>query len=373
MKDKINSIDMKGKLDPEEVYNLFKTFSSKINDKISEKIYNFEHTIDFFGFYSNKDIKNLFSIFELKQNENTDEYFSSFKTDIDQYISCISHIILSIKLFLKIHDILTKIVINAKNYLSRLKHENKLENYNQDFLFLCLESLFKIPETNQKSNNSRASTVLSSNISSCKDTPKNSLFSKYSNDYKIEVFSNGEIESIIYDNEQTPRFESESDEELENQEKKNSNLKNSIENNSLIKQESVLTLSKYVFVEESLTPQNFESKLIESPIIKSKKRNFSTQKNSQTANFDKHTITSILFNENEIINKNNNNKNHYMNLLEMISEMYKTGLINSEEKVKLKKLVIKKSKKIEYLYYNIYLNTKNNKNKLVNEVKKITK
>ena len=55
----------------------------------------------------------------------------------------------------------------------------------------------------------------------------------------------------------------------------------------------------------------------------------------------------------------------------MISKMYKSGLIDSEEKVKLKQLVIKKSKKIEYFYYNIYLNTKNNKDILVNEAKKI--
>ena len=51
--------------------------------------------------------------------------------------------------------------------------------------------------------------------------------------------------------------------------------------------------------------------------------------------------------------------------------MYKTGLINSEEKIKLKQLVIKKSKKIEYLYYNIYSNSKNNKNTLANEIKKL--
>ena len=55
----------------------------------------------------------------------------------------------------------------------------------------------------------------------------------------------------------------------------------------------------------------------------------------------------------------------------MINKMYKTGLINSEEKVELKKLVIEKSKKIEYLYYNIFTNSKNDKNALITEVKKI--
>ena len=53
----------------------------------------------------------------------------------------------------------------------------------------------------------------------------------------------------------------------------------------------------------------------------------------------------------------------------MIYKIYKKGLINSEEKIKLKKLVIEKSKNIEYLYYNIYLNSKNDKDTLITEVK----
>ena len=78
---------------------------------------------------------------------------------------------------------------------------------------------------------------------------------------------------------------------------------------------------------------------------------------------------SLFSNTNIIIKKND--KNYYMDLLEMINKIYKNGLINSEEKIKLKQLVIEKSKKIEYLYYNIYKNAKNDKNTLITEVKKI--
>ena len=55
----------------------------------------------------------------------------------------------------------------------------------------------------------------------------------------------------------------------------------------------------------------------------------------------------------------------------MINEIYKMRLINSEEKLKLKKLVIEKSGKIELFYYNIYKNSKKNKKTLVTEIKKI--
>ena len=358
MKDKINFIDMNGKLNHEELYNLFKTHSLKRNKEIFEKINNFKNNMDFFKFYSNKDIKNLLNIFKLKLSENNDELFSSFKSDIEQYIFCISQIILSIKLFLKIHDILTKIVINAKNHLTKLKYENKLENYNQDYLFLYLESLLKISKKYLKFNNLNDSTLLSDNISLFENIPNNTLFSKYSNEYKIDYFSNDEIDSTIYDNQLTPRFGSNSDKKFENQENKNSSLENSTENNSPIKIDSILTLSKYVFDEESFTQQ-----IIDSPIIEKRKKNTSNKKSiSKTKNIDKNNREIITINK-------NNNKNYYKNLLEMIYKIYKKGLITSEEKIKLKKLAIEKSKNIEYLYYNIYLNSKNDKDALITRIK----
>ena len=368
MKDKINFIDINEKLDHEEIYNLFKTHSSKINKEISEKIDIFKYNIDFFGFYSNEDMKNLLNIFKLNLFERNDENFSLFKSDIEQYISCMCQIILSIKLFLKIQDILSKIVINAKKHLSKLKYENKIENYNQDNLFLYLDSLLKISEKNIFSSAS----TLSSNISSLEVTPKNSIFQDYSSESKIDHFSNEEIEFNINDSPRTPRFEfdSKSDEKIEN-EKKNSDLDNSKESNTSIKKESVLTLSKYVFVDEPITPKNPETKLIGSPIVKSKTKKYSTkEKMPQNVNINKYMNLRNISSETDVIIKNND-KNYYKNLLEMINKIYKKGLINSEEKVKLKQLLIEKSKKIENLYYNIYKNSKNDKNKLIAEVKKI--
>ena len=368
MKDKINFIDMNEKLNHEEVYSLFKTHSLKRNKEISEKIKNFKSNMDFFKCYSNKDIKNLLNIFKLKLPENNDEFFSSFKSNIEQYIFCISQIILSIKVFLKTYDILTKIVIKAKNHLTKLKYENKLENYNQDYLFLYLDSLFKVSEKYLKFNNLNVSSLLNENISLFENTPKNTLFTKYSNEYKIDCFSNDEIDSSIYDNQSTPRFRSEPDIIFENQEKKNSSLENSIENNPPIKKDSILTLSKYIFDEKSFTtPQNTKIKFIESPIIKLRKKNTSTKKRiPKTENIDKNKNKRKIFYE---TNNKNNNKDYYRNLLEMIYKIYKKGLINSEEKIKLKKLTIEKSKKIEFLYYNIYLNSKKDKDTLTTEVK----
>ena len=366
MKEKINSICLNKELDHKKIYNLFNTHSSKVNKKISEKIGIFKNTMDFFEFYSNKDIKNLFNIFEIKLSENNDEFFSSFNSDIDKYISCISQIILSIKLFLKTKDILTEIVIKAKNNLSKLKYENKLENNNQDYLFLYLESLLKISQKNLKFDSSN-STLLSNNISSIQNNSKKYLFRKPSFKNKIDDFSNLEKESIIYNTQPTPKFES--DEEFEKQEKENSNLE--FEISSPKKSDSILTLSKYVFDEEPFIPPNLGLKLIESPTVKPKLKNSSTKgRMPKIKNFNKHKKKRNAFSEKKLI-INNKKKHHCRNLLEMINKIYKKGFINSEEKLKLKQLVIEKSNKIEYFYYNIYKNLKNDKNTLLNEIKKI--
>ena len=369
MKDEIDSIEINGKLDHEKIYGLFKTNSSKINKEISEKIDFFQHNMDFFELYSNKDIKNFLNFFKIKLSGNNDEKFPLFKSNIDQYISCISQIILSMKLFFNIQDILMKIITNAKNNLSKLKSENRIQNYNEDNLFLYSESLLKIFRKNSEFFSSAS--TLSNNISSLEAAPKNSIFG-FSTEYKIERFSKDEIEFNINDSPHTPRFESniKSVEKFEKDENK-SNLNNSIENDFSIKKESVLTLSKYVFAEEPITPKNPKPILISLPIVQSKnKKNSTKEKIPQNVNINKYINIRNISSEADVFNKFND-KNYYRNLLEMINKIYKKGLINSEEKVKLKKLVIEKSKKMEYLYYNIYKNSKNDKNMLVTEVKKI--
>ena len=367
MKDKINSIDMNGKLYHEEIYNLFKTHSSKANKTISEKIDNFKYNMDFFEYYSNKDIKNLLNIFNLKVSENINESFSAFKSEIEQYISCISQIILTIKLFLKAQDIFKKTFINAKNHLSKLKFENKLENYNENYLLSYLASFFKSKKSHKIYP--KSSTILSKNVSSIEFNPKKFSVEKINKEHKIGGSSKGEKESTIYDNSSTAKFESESDEEFENLKRKNSNFENPSENISYKKNDSVFTLSKFFFAEEPSTPKKFESKFSKPHIIKTKTKNFTKITQTENANILKNN--GYVFSETDFIIKNDEKKNHCRNLLEMINTIYKKGMINSEEKLKLKQLVIEKSKKIEYLYDNIYINIKADKNRLISEVKKI--
>ena len=352
MRDKINSIDISGELDHDKMYNLFRTHSSKANKEIFEKINIYKNTIDFFEFYSNKDIKTLLNIFNLKVSD--DEFFSPFKSDIKLYISTISQIILAIKLLFKSQEILTKIIINSKSILSKLKTKNNLENYYQDHLFIYLESLFNIPVKNPKFR-----TSTSTYFSSFDGYQKNLLFPKFYNGYTFDYFSNNGIESTLNDTPSTPRFELELNKEFENQEKKNSDLEN-----HTIKKSSGLTFSNYVFAEESLTQKNTESTVAKPKI----KNSYTKERKIENANIHKEKRNKSS--EIEPVIKNNK-KNYYKNLLEMINKIYKNGFINSSEKLKLKEMLISKSKKIEYFYYNIYKNSKKDKEMLVTEVKKI--
>ena len=65
----------------------------------------------------------------------------------------------------------------------------------------------------------------------------------------------------------------------------------------------------------------------------------------------------------------------YFNLLRIINESYKSGLIHAEEKVELKQIIIAKTKFIFDIYQKFYLNTDindiNNKKLLIEKLKKI--
>ena len=112
--DAIKKIEVAGDFKSDKIYSLYKTSSTEINLEILSLFQKYESSLDFFSYYTKNDIKNLLNIFELELQKNYDEYFSSFKTDTEQYISCISHIILSIKLlaFLFLNGILIISIIN---------------------------------------------------------------------------------------------------------------------------------------------------------------------------------------------------------------------------------------------------------------------
>ena len=324
----------KEELKRKQIYELLKTSSKKVNSEISKKIKSFNKIDDFFNHYSNQiSLLKLLNKAELNFSKNYDELFSSFNSNIEHYISCLTQIIISIKLILKTQEILNKIFLSSKQCLLKLKNEHQIENISQDNLFSFIENLLDFSETKALKSFSNSSTTL--NFSSYDSNNINLLYhQKFVNEQDNKIILNddfGKTLKILYEEPCTPAFGLKSDKNFENFEKENYQ-------NKFIRRDSSLTLSG---------EQEINSFKDEKDAVKDKKNNY------------------IIENNNVI------NKKLYENLLEMINNIYRKGIINSEEKIKLKQLVIAKSKKLESLYYNIYSNKLLDQNVLKTEVTKL--
>ena len=313
MIDIISHIDISGKINTTDLFRLLKTKSKKSNKVIFTKLKNFNKFSDFCNYYLNQDFyKNINALHKLIQNfaSNDDTNSSSFKTNIEQYISYSTKIILLLNLLIEEQEILNKILISSKNKLNSLKIENKIENSNQENLFNLIDILSSIPHFDIKNN---------SNIS--KSTNNIYQFKVCLNENKENSFK---INDEIYDKTiKTPRFESNLQSTNEEQ------IENLYRNNEVVKKDSTFTLSGYIFVDE---------------------------KNNNIENEKK---------------QDENENNRPQNLLVMINCLYKKTLINAEQKIKLKEMVINKSLKIEKFYNDIYQNPNTYKEELIKEVKKL--
>ena len=318
----IKNIDVNGKINTTELFTILKTKSQKSNVEIFSKIQNFNKFPEFFNYYLNKDSVKYFNCLHqfIHGFSNIDITSSSFETTIEQYISYSTKIILSINLLLKIHEILNKILISSKKKLNSLKIKNQIENTNQENFFNLVDIFSNISRPDFRCNSSTSTAI--SSMSSSDFTQHNSSFKNYSSEKEIKKFE-ANVEVYKEPSSETPRFEKELNSSIDE------SIENLNENNKIYISDSVLTLSQYVFVDEKNNNVNVK--------IKDKEKD----------------------------------SNKYENLLIMINNLYKKELINDEGKIKLKKMVISKSIKVEKFYYDIYQSPNKDKEKLIEEIKKL--
>ena len=316
-----------------EIYNLLKTNSKKINSELSKKIKTFKKVDDFFNYYSNKTyLLKLLHKIEFISSKNYDELFSSFNSNIEQYIFCYTQIIISIRLILKEEELLNKIFLSSKKYLLKLKIEQQIENISQENLFFFTENLLDISGTQAARSGSNSPSLV--RFDSCDAINNSPHHQKSLNDQILKSFSSNDIgKNIKLLNEEpcTPTFASNSDKKFENCKKENCK-------NIYIRKDSALTLSG-----------ELESNPLDKIVENDKQNNFIGKK----------------------FEFNNTNEKKYINLLEMINNIYRKNIINSEEKIRLKQLVIARSKKLENLYNNIYKNNFIDENVLRKELTKL--
>ena len=381
--------------------------SSENNDLIKSKIGQYKNIPEFFSYYSDKNITSLFELLDIVDKNYSDLYNQNthikFDMKIDKYISDLSNIILLYNLISKNQQILSNALIHTESYLNNFYLENKINIESQKKMNNYIDNLIN----SKKKKKKRFSTILNTDNlfnKSHRHKPiksnKPSLFviNRKTEEKNITInnnlFHNIKISANNLINEErnindltTPKFPRKSIVEENNIKDLEQSTKNGI-----FKQESIQSYytlaSKSPFIVNSSenvnTPKikkvNFregknnnlnlnniededEAKLVYSKTNANEENNTSNSPNSIEKKIPKQTFSSINL-------KSTIEKKMMKDFLGFINNLYKNKVINNEEKLKLKQLIIGRSAKIENIY-NIYY--ENNKDVFIHELKNIIK
>ena len=358
MIDFIKSIDFSEEIKIDKLYHYFKSNSSKTDAEIYSKIRNFKKVSDFFQYYTNSEaidylcLLNKIKYISIKNNDEINS--SSLYSNVEQYLSCLTRIFLSLKLLQKAQETMNKLLKFLKKILLELKNENKIENCYLADLFSYIECLTKTTKVNFFE-------TLSKELS-CK---KSSLDSVSYFLLPDKFLNGGKLGKNNFDGASpTPKFKN--DNENENEIEENMEIKNKTKKtrksakNYLLKKNSTFSFSEFEFHEKGNENLNNEIKKFESNIkSKNKKSKYENVINKTEKNLNGNNKAKKL------------SKNKLVDLLEMINFFYRKCLIKAEEKIKLKKLVMIKSQKLFDLYNNHYFNINIDEKIIIGEIKKI--
>ena len=373
----------------DELYHLYKTNSSKINTELQHKFNQYPVITDFFKHYTNIDIK-LF-------NENINVFFlqistiadinslNTFKSSVDQYITDFSQLYLVLNAICKINNSIEKIVTKIKSSLPLLYDKHCLD---KDYQNKINEIAKYMLNTNIKRINTSS---YSTNENSENSTEFKSRSNKNPNIEKIELLKDllkkNSNKTSKFNYLDTPKFQedlihinsddksSEGDNILSttkiseskftfmdnNDNKEQKKEKDNVENQD----DNIMSddINDYI----TSVPQNFSI-----PKFKSLKRRgrYKSCKELIGNNLKPNIDNNFHSNDKEMSEKLilNEDSKMYADLLEIIYELYKNEKITYEQKVKLKKLIIKRCPKILNVYKS-YQNIDNEK--LIEELKEL--
>ena len=348
MLDFINSISFLDENKGDKLYDFYKTFSSHINIEILEKIQQFNFVSDFFDYYTKTDSKFLFtSLNELQNNFskiiNNETSSAYFLSNTDQYISFLSKVTLLLKLILLNKKIINSLLKFTKNYFEKFCNENKIENCHHKEISNLINSLIEQSKIINKSSKNIDDIQSSSN--SIKNILQCSLYDKN----LINVIKNNNTENEKSDSPNKKYF---------------NGLIDDIPKN-LIRRSDGFTISKNNF-------DNHKKIFNDADIMKNKKREhsnaeYSYNKKNKINDKEKRKLHKHYSESERVVE----NKELFEHLLEFTNELYHLNIINREEKLKLKKLIISRNKKMEEIYINFTKDENNNKNHYLQEIKKL--
>ena len=342
-----------------ELFDLYSVNSCEINDEIKKKLLSFQSSDKFFEYYTKKNINQLlFPLSEFNSNlsELFDENQNIYESKTDKYISTLSKIYLSLNLIHKIHEVLTDILELTKNCYSKLISENKYQRNNtksiNEYINELIDAyssknyiLYTPKFSNTKSQINEKLLSLNNHLN---EKSKNYCnFFKTKN--KSQTFFNNKKLDLINTICKTS--------EVENG---NNNQIKKIDGTLIVNegQFSYLTLKEMKFIIEKHDKSKKEKDL--------RKMNTSLKKRVEILP-DKR----VKKNKCKTFVENSCNKGMCLKLLEVIIDLYKNCIINSEEKLRLKQLIISKSKKIEQVYMDYFIFFKYDKNEFITKLKKL--
>ena len=351
MIDYIKTLKLSDEIKNNEIYNIFKTDSSKLNLNILSSLQKFNTTNEFLSYYTQQDCKKVFDIYNTITsissqicNENEKK---NFKKDIDKYLSDLSKIILLFSLIHKNNELLSNLIKNTKRYIKRFYKENEINSVIKERISNCISDLMSSSQVASQRNYSRRSTK--------ENTVSNpNIFLGHSHK---KSFNANEEEYLLFQS-RTPKFEEEDDEIVEVNEEQsfiNMNVETKEDNS---KKDSLKTIgSTFSLRHMKFTYQSDEEEKTRT-IKKNKTVKLGTDFSTPHSFFKKK---SNSYNNYEVIdNESNNNmkdnSQYILDFLNSINNLYKSGKINSNEKLAIKQLIISDSKSVVEKYSKINLN-----------------
>jgi hypothetical protein len=278
------------------------------------------------------------------ENEKT-----NFKKDIDKYLSDLSKIILLFSLIQKNNELLSNLIKNTRKFIKRFYIENETKSVIKERINNCINDLMSCSQVASQRNYSRRSTK-ENTVSNPNIFLGNSLKKSY---------NANEAEYLFFQS-HTPKFEEEEDEIIEENEEQSFYNMNVETKEDGTKKDSIKTIGSSF----SLRHMKFTYQSDEEENTRNIKKNKTVKLGTEF--FTSHSFfkkKSNSYNNKDFDNENNNNikdnSQYIVDFLNSIKILYKTGKINSNQKLAIKQLIISDSKSVveKYLKMNLSRNS----------------
>lgn len=351
MYDYIRSLNLTDELKNNEIYNIFKTDSSELNLNFLSSLQKFHSTQEFLNYYTQQDCKKVFNMYDTLSSISSKIYNenekSNYKKDVDKYLSDLSKIILLFSLIQKNNELLSNLLKNTRKFIKRFYIENEIKSVIKERISNCINDLMSCSQVASQRNYSRRSTK-ENTVSNQNIFLGNSLKKSY----------NANEEEYLFFQSHTPKFEEEEDEIVEVNEEQSFNNMNAETKEDNSKKDSLKTIgSSFSLRHMKFTYQSDEEENARS-IKKNKTVKLGTDFITPHSFFKKK---SNSYNNKEDIGDENikENSQYIVDFLNSINNLYKTGKINSNQKLAIKQLIISDPKSVveKYLKMNLSRNS----------------